>query len=122
MVQITRSSVNGRPIRITFGSDQKVIRSSADRALKFHLYVVRITIDPFSLRIKVIRRTLSVLLRIARSSVDGRPIRTTCDTDQQVIRISVNGTFEAGGVPLLKGNLLKYVELNENECSEFNEK
>ena len=30
------------------------------------------------------RQTLSVLLRIAESSVDGRPIVITCGTNQQV--------------------------------------
>ena len=38
---------------------------------------------------KVIGRTVSVLLRIARSSVDGRQVFTTYDTDQQVLRSSV---------------------------------
>jgi len=44
---------------------------------------------------EVIRPTVSVLLRIASSSVDGGPIRTLRDTDQQVIRSSVNGAKAA---------------------------
>ena len=39
-----------------------------------------------------------MLVRIASSSVDGRPIRTTCGTDQQMIRTAVDGA-------------LRYVEL-----------
>ena len=31
---------------------------------------------------------------IAKSSVDGRRIRITCDTDQQVIRSHVHGTLD----------------------------
>ena len=39
----------------------------------------------------MIRLAVPVLLRIARSSVDGSPIRITFDTDLKVIRSSVNG-------------------------------
>ena len=42
---------------------------------------------------KVVRRSAPVLVRFARSSVDGRPIRTTCGTDQQVICTSVEGAL-----------------------------
>ena len=35
--------------------------------------------------------TVSVLLQIARSSVDGKPIRIICVADQEVIRSIVNG-------------------------------
>ena len=37
----------------------------------------------------MIKQTLSVLPEIARSRVDGRPIRITCDMDQHVILSSV---------------------------------
>ena len=40
---------------------------------------------------KMIQLTTSVLLRIAKSRLDGKPIRTTFDTDRKVIRSSVNG-------------------------------
>ena len=42
---------------------------------------------------KVIGRTASVLLQIARSSVGRRAIITTCDTDQQAIRSRVSGAL-----------------------------
>ena len=42
----------------------------------------------------MVQRTVPILVRIARSSVDGRPIRTTCVTDQQAIRIGVDGALE----------------------------
>ena len=42
-------------------------------------------------------RTVPILVRIARSSVDGRPIRTTCGTDQQVIRTGVDGALVVVG-------------------------
>ena len=42
----------------------------------------------------MVRRTVPILVRITRSSVDGRPIRTTCGTDQQVIRTGVDGASE----------------------------
>ena len=40
---------------------------------------------------KVIQLTVSVMLQIARSGVNGRPFRITFETDQKVIRSSVNG-------------------------------
>ena len=43
---------------------------------------------------KVIRLTVPVLLRIARRGVNSRPIRITFDTDQKVIRSSVNGVLD----------------------------
>ena len=42
----------------------------------------------------MVRRTVPILVRITRSSVDGRPIRTTCGTDQQVIRTGVDGALD----------------------------
>ena len=39
---------------------------------------------------KVIRLTVSVLLRVARSGVNGRSFRITFETDQKVIRSNVN--------------------------------
>ena len=39
----------------------------------------------------MVRRTVPMLVQIAKSSVDGRPIRSTCGTDQQVIRTGVDG-------------------------------
>jgi len=39
----------------------------------------------------MIRRTALVLLRIVRSSVNGGPILSNCDTDQQAIRSSERG-------------------------------
>ena len=48
------------------------------------VYVFRITCNLLLKGSKFIRQTLSVLLRIAESSVDGRPIVITCGTNQQV--------------------------------------
>ena len=42
---------------------------------------------------QVIRRTVALVLRIVRSSVDRRPIRISCDTDQKVVRSSVDGAL-----------------------------
>ena len=42
----------------------------------------------------MVRRTVPILARITRSSVDGRPICTTCGTDQQVIRTGVDGALD----------------------------
>ena len=42
----------------------------------------------------MVRRTVPILVRITRSSVDGRPVRTTCSTDQQLIRTGVDGSLE----------------------------
>ena len=39
-----------------------------------------------------------LLLRIVRSSVDGRPIYITCDTDQHVICSRVNGALSSAEV------------------------
>ena len=43
----------------------------------------------------MVRRTVPILLRSTRSSVDGRPIRTTCGTDQQVILTGVDGASDS---------------------------
>jgi len=39
-------------------------------------------------------RTVPMLVRIARNSVDGRSIRITYGTDQQVIQTGVDGTLK----------------------------
>ena len=39
-------------LQITFDTDQKLIRSSVEKALKCQLYIVRITFDPFAKKIK----------------------------------------------------------------------
>ena len=41
----------------------------------------------------MVRRTVPILVRITGSSVDGRPIGTTCGTGQQVIRTGVDGAL-----------------------------
>ena len=41
----------------------------------------------------MVRRTVPILVWFNRSSVDGRPIRTTCGTDQQVIPTGVDGAL-----------------------------
>ena len=43
----------------------------------------------------MVRRTVPILVLIARSSVDGRPLRTTCGTDEQVICTGVDGAYMA---------------------------
>ena len=70
----------------------KVIRISPFTLVCTGVAIVRITFDPFAKRINsdTASRT-PVLLRIARSSVDGSPILITFDTDLKVIRSSVNG-------------------------------
>ena len=42
----------------------------------------------------MVRLAVPMLVRIARSSVDGRPIRATCCMDQQVIRTRVDGALD----------------------------
>ena len=49
----------------------------------------------------MVRRTIPILVRITRSSVDGRPVRTTCGTDQQVIRTGVDGVSDSEMLSLL---------------------
>ena len=43
----------------------------------------------------MVRRTVPLLVRIARSSVDGRLNRTTYSMDQQMIRTDVDGALFA---------------------------
>ena len=41
----------------------------------------------------MVRRTVPMLVQVAKSSVDGRPFRTTCGTDPQVIHTGVDGAL-----------------------------
>ena len=77
--------------RITFDTNKYVSCCSVDGAFKCQLHVFWITFNSFAKIIKVMRRTVTVLIL---KSEDGRPICTTCDTDQQVIhnsRVDFNG-------------------------------
>ena len=57
----------------------------------------------------MIRLAVPVLLRIARSSVDGSPIRITFDTDLKVIRSSVNGVLLKLGTAALNVKLFQFL-------------
>ena len=86
-------SVDRRPIRITFDTDQKVVHSNVNGTLKYELYVIRITSGPFAKRI---RSDTANRINFAPDigSADRRPIRITFDTDQKVLHSSVNGTLK----------------------------
>ena len=97
-----------------------MIQSNIDGALcKF--YEVRIICYPFAKESKVIRRTVSVLLRIARGSVDGRP--TLIATNQVSKVFESIGTLEI--FELTKMNIkgyqngfLGYTSFLHNKCSD----
>ena len=76
-------SVDRRPIRITFDTDQKVVHSSVNGTLKYELCVIRVTFGSFAKRIRsdTVNR---INFAPDIGSADRRPIRITFDTDQKV--------------------------------------
>ena len=58
----------------------------------------------------MVQRTVPILVRVARSGVDGRPIRTTCGTDHQVVRTCVDWAYIS--VDLKMYNVLAFSKCN----------
>ena len=61
----------------------------------------------------MVRRTAPVLVPLARCNVDGRPIRTTPDKDQQVIPTSVDEAIISS--PIITKRIKKLLE----ECVDY---
>ena len=97
LLRINRSSVDGRAFRATFDADQKVFLNGENNIDFQESGSLMIFLLKGS---KVKRLTVLILLRINRSSVDGRAFRATFDADQKVISNSINGgpISEAGNL------------------------